>query len=65
MVGKKVVTFPILILLTSCSLTGGSFCAIATPHRFADSTVNTMSDAEVKQELAYNKTGEKLCGWAQ
>jgi hypothetical protein len=65
MVRKEAVIFSVLLVLTSCSLTGGSFCTLAKPHRFNDATVNVMTDAEVKQELAYNKTGQELCGWKQ
>ena len=38
-------------------------CAWAKPHRFSDATVDAMTDAEVAQELTYNKTGFALCGW--
>lgn len=54
----------IFVMLTLVGCANGSFCAIAKPHRFSDATVNIMSDEEVKQELAYNKTGQNLCHWA-
>ncbi len=51
------------LLLASCASTG-NFCDIAGgPHRVTDNTLSRMSDAEVKQELSYNKKGERLCGW--
>lgn len=64
MVRKEIVLIA-LLSIPGCSLTGGSFCSIAKPHRFADATVNIMSEAEIKQELAYDKTGQELCGWKQ
>jgi ABC-type uncharacterized transport system substrate-binding protein len=59
---KALIVF-VLLLLAGCAHTG--FCSIAKPHRFSDATVNIMSEEEVKQELAYNKTGKELCGWKQ
>lgn len=52
-----------LLLITGCMSTKGTFCQIAKPHRFSDATVNAMTDAEVQQELTFNKQGAKLCGW--
>lgn len=49
--------------ITGCASPSGTFCSIAKPHRFSDTTVNAMTDAEVAQELTHNKQGAALCGW--
>lgn len=53
-----------LLALAGCMTTGkGSFCDIARPIRLSAATIDAMTDDEVKQALALNKKGEKLCGW--
>ena len=58
------------ILIALCLLTAGctttpkgSFCAIASPIRPSQETIDRLSDAEVSALLAHNKRGGKLCGW--
>jgi hypothetical protein len=52
------------LLLASCTTAPrGSFCDIEHPFRFSLVTIDTMTDAEVRDALAHNRKGEKLCGW--
>lgn len=59
----KLAAIALLTMIAGCQTSGGTFCAIAKPHRFTAASIAALSDAEVKQELAFNKTGQKLCGW--
>lgn len=54
-----------LLALASCMTTGkgSTFCDIARPIRLSAATIDVMTDDEVKQALALNKKGEKLCHW--
>lgn len=52
-----------LVILAGCQTTGGSFCDIARPIRLTAPTIAALTDAEVKQVLALNRKGQKLCGW--
>jgi len=52
-----------LLAVAGCQTAKGSFCAIAHPIRPLASTVTTMTDAEVRDVLAHNTKGRKLCGW--
>lgn len=52
-----------LMALTGCQTVGGSFCAIAKPIRPSIGTIATMTDMEVRDLLAHNAKGQKLCGW--
>lgn len=53
-----------VLLLAGCTTTkGGNFCQISSPMRLSSQAVDALSDAEVKQLLAHNKRGVKLCGW--
>jgi hypothetical protein len=49
--------------LSACQTTKGSFCDIAEPRRPSEKTLAVMSDAEVKDDLAHNRKGQRLCGW--
>lgn len=55
--------------LAICQLSGcqtqpkGTFCAVASPIRPSQETIDRLSDAEVAALLAHNKRGGKLCGW--
>lgn len=42
---------------------GGDFCAVERPIRLSEATIDAMSDQEVKDALAHDRKGEKLCGW--
>lgn len=61
---KVVIPVLAMLVLTGCQTASGSFCAIAKPHRFDIATQEVMTGEEVFQELEYNETGRKLCGWA-
>ncbi|MGN6773172.1 MAG: hypothetical protein ACTHJQ_25485 [Rhizobiaceae bacterium] len=54
-----------LTTLVSCTTTSGSFCSISHPIRLSKKTVDALTDAEVKEILTHNRTGQKLCGWRQ
>lgn len=51
------------LLLAGCTTAKGSFCAISSPIRPSAETVERLSDGEVRDILAQNRRGEKLCGW--
>lgn len=59
----KVAALLLLALLASCQTAKGTFCDIAKPIRLSSAVIDAMSDAEVDQLLAFNRKGEKLCGW--
>lgn len=59
----KVIALGALVMLAACQTPSAGFCAVAKPHRHSASTIATMTDAEVRQELSHNQTGAKLCGW--
>jgi hypothetical protein len=52
-----------LIALAACTTTKGSFCDIAKPMRPSSVAIDAMTDAQVKDLVAHNRKGEKLCGW--
>ena len=54
-----------LLLLTACTTPKAGFCAISSPIRLSGETVDQLSDAEVKDILARNEKGRKLCGWVR
>ncbi len=52
------------LLLAACTtVSRGNFCDVEHPVRFSLSTIDAMTDAEVKDALAHNRKGEALCGW--
>lgn len=55
----------VLCLLTAGCTTApkGTFCAIASPIRPSQQTIDNLSDTEVAALLAHNRRGGKLCGW--
>ncbi len=53
----------VLLVLTACVTSGGSFCAIESPRRPSQSEIATMSDRAIENDLAHNLKGQKLCGW--
>jgi hypothetical protein len=58
----KALTLAALMALAACTTTPkGSFCEIAEPIRPAN--VDVLTDAEVKDILAHNSKGERLCRW--
>ena len=58
---RFVALFAALVMLSACSTTSGSFCAIAKPIR--PDNVDALSDREVAELLAHNEKGARLCGW--
>lgn len=59
----KAITLALLIALAGCTTTKGSFCAVSSPVRLSAKAIDALSDAEVKDILARNRLGQKLCGW--
>jgi hypothetical protein len=52
-----------LLALAACTTTKGSFCAVDKPLRPSSAAIDAMTDAQVKDLLAHNRKGQKLCGW--
>lgn len=52
-----------LALLVGCTTAKGSFCTVASPIRPSSETIAAMTDQEVRDVLAHNLKGQKLCGW--
>lgn len=53
-----------LIALAACQTTGGStFCDISKPIRLTEAQIEQLTDAQVKELLAHNERGRRLCGW--
>lgn len=63
MVAKALAALTLLILAGCMTTKGGSFCDIAHPIRLSAATIDAMTDDEVKQALALNRKGARLCGW--
>lgn len=59
----KVLALSLLLALTACQTSKGSFCALSEPDRPSAETIATMTDAEVRKSLAKNEFGQRLCGW--
>lgn len=60
----KALALALLIALAGCTqTTKGTFCAISSPIRLSSQAVDALSDQEVKDILAHNRKGAKLCGW--
>lgn len=59
----KALALVLLLALAGCQTAKGSFCQISSPQRFSAQAVDAMTDAEVKDVLAHNRKGQKLCGW--
>jgi hypothetical protein len=59
----KGLTLALLIAVAGCTSTSGSFCQISKPLRLSQQAIGAMSDVEVREALAHNRKGEKLCGW--
>ena len=56
--------FTVGVLLSACATTtGGDFCRVEHPIRPTKATIDAMSDAEIRDALAHNLKGVKLCGW--
>ncbi len=53
----------LVVGLSGCTATKGSFCAVSSPLRLSARAVDALSDAEARALLAHNRKGERLCGW--
>ena len=62
-VGVRMLLIAALALLVGCTTTKGSFCQIAKAQRPSEAEIAAMTDARVKDVLAHNRKGAKLCGW--
>lgn len=63
MVAKILIALSLLAICGCQATTRGSFCQIENPIRISAPAISSLSDAEVRQILAHNRKGEKLCGW--
>lgn len=54
--------FAALVMLSACSTTSGSYCAINRPLVYSDAVIDQMTDAEVERTLAALETHRRLCG---
>lgn len=52
-----------MVALTACQTTSGSFCDIAKPIRPSVEQIDQMTDAQVRELLAHNRKGQRLCRW--
>ena len=52
-----------LIALAACQTTGWTFCDISKPIRLTEAQIEQLTDAQVKELLAHNERGRRLCGW--
>lgn len=52
-----------LVALAGCQSASGTFCDIARPQRPSAAAVDAMTDAQVREMLAQNLKGQRLCGW--
>lgn len=52
-----------LVATTGCQSSRGTFCDIAKPQRPSAAAVDAMTDAQVREMLALNLKGQRLCGW--
>ena len=59
----KVLALSLLLALTACQTTGGSFCAISKPQRPTLATIEQLPDDKVEEALAALEKGRRLCGW--
>lgn len=53
-----------LLVLAACQTAPrGDFCTLEHPERPSAAEIAAMSDARVKEVLAHNQLGVRLCGW--
>lgn len=65
MVALRAFCIGAVLVLAACQTvpSGNTFCDIAKPIRPTASQVDAMTDAQVRELLAHNQKGAKLCGW--
>lgn len=56
-----IAAFAALVILSACTTTGGSYCAINRPLVYSDAVIDQMSDAEVERTLAELEKYRRLC----
>lgn len=59
----KALIFAAILALTACQTASGNFCDLNKPIRLSSVSVDALSDDEVRQILAHNTKGQKLCRW--
>lgn len=59
----RVCAFFALTAIAGCQTAKGDFCQIAHPIRLSQQAIDAMSDEEVKEALAHNRLGARLCKW--
>lgn len=63
MVKRLILAAALVAALSACQTVQGDFCDVAKPIRPTAAQVDAMTDAQVKELLAHNRKGAKLCGW--
>ncbi len=63
MIVRIMIFIAVICGVAACQTTKGSFCTLSSPVRLSSKAVTALTDAEVKDILARNRVGEKLCGW--
>lgn len=63
MVTLRIAVLAALLALSACQTASGSFCDINRPQRPSVAEIEAMSDARVREVLALNRKGQRLCGW--
>lgn len=60
----RIIAIVALGIISGCqSIPRSSFCTISSPIRLSAPAIDAMSDGEVRDVLAHNEKGRKLCGW--
>lgn len=59
----KIIALCALLALAACQTASGSFCDINRPQRPSAAEIAAMSDERVREVLALNLKGQKLCNW--
>lgn len=59
----KILVLLSLLMLTACTTASGTFCDLAKPFRFSDSSIDALQGDEVTALLEHNEKGRRLCGW--
>lgn len=60
---EKAIVLIAVLALTACQTPQGGFCAVSSPIRLSQASIDALSDQEVADLLARNLLGQKLCGW--
>lgn len=61
---QRLILIAALGIMAGCtSVPNGTFCDIARPQRPSAAAIDAMTDAQVRELLAHNLKGQRLCGW--